>query len=187
MSLKMLWKMCCGSLASRMLRQQRVSFAASLEPTVAATADRSCTSFEIGQSHSGLGSKHQEPRVGGTLGRALHAGSDGWRSPVPQGDNTGVRVFAPLPPTIPCRSRRLVQSFLTHLGQCTRWQLLYVQRMVSVRRCDVIVACCCGWGGQICPTLRHSCRCLLRQQQHECPDVAASITFSRFRCACTGR
>ena len=41
----------------------------------------------------GLGSLHQKPRVGGTLGGSLRDGSDGWRSPVPRGDNTGGEFF----------------------------------------------------------------------------------------------
>ena len=36
-----------------------------------------------------FGSLHQQPRVGGTHGRVRRDGSDGWRSPVPRGDNTG--------------------------------------------------------------------------------------------------
>ena len=42
------------------------------------------------------------------------------------------RVFLPLPPTIPCRSRRLV---LTHLGQCTRWWVLYIQTFFTSSAC----------------------------------------------------
>ena len=47
-----------------------------------------------------FGSLHQKHRVGGTLGGVLHDGSDGWRSPVTQGDNTGGRGHLPPPPTI---------------------------------------------------------------------------------------
>ena len=50
----------------------------------------------------GLGSLHQKPRVGGTLGGVLRDGSDGWRSPVPLGDNTGSRDHL----TIAFQSRR---------------------------------------------------------------------------------
>ena len=39
-----------------------------------------------------FGSLHQKHRVGGTHGRVRRDGSDGWRSPVHQGDNTGVQV-----------------------------------------------------------------------------------------------
>ena len=70
--------------------------AASLKPTVAASAERSRASFEIGHGHSGLNSFHHKPRVGGTLGCVRRDGSDGWRSPVPRGDNTGrARLFTP--------------------------------------------------------------------------------------------
>ena len=48
-----------------------------------------------------FGSMHQKPRVGGTHGRVRRYGSDGWRSLVPRGDNTGGgRDHLPLPPTI---------------------------------------------------------------------------------------
>ena len=40
-----------------------------------------------------FGSLRQKPRVGGTLGGVLRDGSDGWRSPVPRGDNTGGEVL----------------------------------------------------------------------------------------------
>ena len=43
----------------------------------------------------GLGSFHQKPRVGGTLRGSLRDGSDGWRSPVSWGDNTGGEFFYP--------------------------------------------------------------------------------------------
>ena len=47
-----------------------------------------------------FGSLHQKHRVGGTHGGVLRDGSDGWRSPVPRGDNTGGRDRLPPPPTI---------------------------------------------------------------------------------------
>ena len=56
-----------------------------------------------------FGSLHQKPRVGGTHGCVRREGSDGWRSPVPRGDNTGrsrpstssANHRLPLPPTGP--------------------------------------------------------------------------------------
>ena len=61
-------------------------------------------------------------------------------------------VYLFFPVTL-CRSRRLVQSFVTHSGQCTRWQVLYVQTG-SV-----------SWAQRVCTTLRRPCRQLLRQRQ----------------------
>ena len=46
-----------------------------------------------------FGSLHQKPRVGGTLGCVLRDGSDGWRSLVPRGDNTGANHPVSVPPT----------------------------------------------------------------------------------------
>ena len=75
---------------SLLLRQQRsVDVAASLEPTVAASAELTFANFEVGHGLQGLGSVHQEPRVGGTLGGAFRDRADGWRSPVPRSDITG--------------------------------------------------------------------------------------------------
>ena len=62
-----------------------------------------------------FGSLHQKHHVGGTHGRVRRDGSDGSRSPVPQGDNTGGRGRVLPPPTIRCQSRRQVQNILTHL------------------------------------------------------------------------
>ena len=45
-------------------------------------------------------SLHQKPRVGGTHGCVHCDGSDGWRSPVPRGENTGGCDRLPHPPTI---------------------------------------------------------------------------------------
>ena len=56
---------------------------------------------------------HQEPRVGGTHGRVRRDGSDSWRLLAPQDDGTGVRDCLPLPPTIACRSRRLVVNIVS--------------------------------------------------------------------------
>ena len=63
-----------------------------------------------------FGSLHQKHRVGGTHDRVRRDGSDGWRSPVPRGDNTGGRGRVLPPPTIRCQSRRQVQNILMHLG-----------------------------------------------------------------------
>ena len=59
-----------------------------------------------------FGSLHQKPRVGGTHGRVCRDGSDGWRSPVPRGDNTGGRDRPPPPPIIAFLSRRQVPNIL---------------------------------------------------------------------------
>ena len=98
----------------------------------------------------GLSSLHQEPRVGGTLGGALRDGSDGWRSPVPGGDNTGGRVFLLLPSTIPCRSRRQVAYIVMPSGvdsvrdgmSCTFGRVHFP--VCTLRRCGVFVVSCCG-------------------------------------------
>ena len=63
-----------------------------------------------------FGSLHQKHRVGGTHGHVRREGSDGWRSPVPWGDNTGGRSRLLPPPTITLQSRRQVLYFLMHLG-----------------------------------------------------------------------
>ena len=52
-------------------------------------------------------------RVGGTLGGVLRDGSDGWRSPVPRGDNTGGRDHLPPQPAIAFQSRRQIQYIVT--------------------------------------------------------------------------
>ena len=141
-------------ILSLLLRQRRsVDVAASLKLTVAASAERSRASFEIGHAALGLSFLHQEPRVGGTLGGALRDGSDGWRSPVPRGENTVCEFFLLLPSNIPCRSRRQVAYIVmpSGVGQCTRWQVLYVRT-----------------GSLSClqfTTLRRLCGQLLRQQQ----------------------
>ena len=84
-----------------------------------------------------FGSLHQKHRVGGTHGRVRRDGSDGWRSPVPRGDNTGGRGRVLPPPTIRCQSRRQVQNILTHLGvDSVRDGRSSTPR--RVRRCGVI-------------------------------------------------
>ena len=68
-----------------------------------------------------FGSLHQGPRVGGTQGCVHCDESDGWQSPVPQGDNTGGRECLPLLPTIALRSRRQVVYILMLCGvDCVR-------------------------------------------------------------------
>ena len=64
----------------------------------------------------GVGSLHQKPRVGGTLGGVLRDGSDGWRSPVPRGDNTGGRDHLPPQPAIAFQSRRQTQYIVMDLS-----------------------------------------------------------------------
>ena len=63
-----------------------------------------------------FGSLHQKPRVGGTHHRVRRDGSDGWRSPVPRGDNTGGRDQLPPQPTIAFLSRRQVPNFVMDPG-----------------------------------------------------------------------
>ena len=65
----------------------------------------------------GLGSLHQKPRVGGTLGGVLRDGSDGWRSPVPRGDNTGGRVYLLSQPSL-FQSRRQTQYIVMRPSSC---------------------------------------------------------------------
>ena len=65
-----------------------------------------------------FGSLHQKPRVGGTHGRVHRDGSDCWRSPVPRGDNTGVRDLLPPPPTIAFQSRRQDLDIVMDLSSC---------------------------------------------------------------------
>ena len=70
-----------------------------------------------------FGSLRQEPRVGGTLGRVRRDGSDGWRSPVPRGDNTGGRFStssANHPVSVPPTGLVLHDEWSS--GQCTRWR-----------------------------------------------------------------
>ena len=59
-----------------------------------------------------FGSLHQKHQVSGTDGRARRDGSDGWRSRVPWGDNTGGRDHQPPLPTIAFQSRRQVPYFV---------------------------------------------------------------------------
>ena len=100
--------------------QRAVDVAAPLKPTVAAAAKRSIASFEISSSMFwDFVSLHQKPRVGGTHGRVLRDGSDGWRSPVPRGDNTGERGRVHHPPTIRCQSRRQVPHIVMDLSSRT--------------------------------------------------------------------
>ena len=47
------------------------------------------------------------------LGCELRDGSDGWRPPVPRGDNTGGRGYVHPPPTITFWARRQVPKFVT--------------------------------------------------------------------------
>ena len=77
----------------------------------------------------GLGSLHQKPRVDGTHGGSLRDWSDGWRSRFLRATILGAS-FLPLPPTIPCRRRRLVWNFVTHLGRCSSTPGAY---QVSIR------------------------------------------------------
>ena len=112
----------------------------------------------------GLGSLHQKPRVGGTLGGVLCDGSDGWRSPVPRGDNTGGRVHLPPQPAIafsvpPTDSVHRDASFIMCIvtGSSFFWdfgslysttlrrhssQLLRQRHSLSVRSCGVPGADC---------------------------------------------
>ena len=105
-----------------------------------------------------LGSLHQKPRVSGTLGGVLRDGSDGWRSPVPRGDNTGGRDHLPPQPTIAFQSRRHVPNTVMDRGRSTSWQVSVhpdgsssgVCSGTSVRstlwRRGVPLASCCGSG-----------------------------------------
>ena len=107
---------------------------------------------------------HQKHRVGGTHGRVRRDGSDGWRSPVPRGDNTGERDRALPPPTIACKSRRQVPNTVTDLSvdsvrdgwSCTSRRGAALRRHsgqpLRQRPSDLVL------------TLRRLRRCLLRQQ-----------------------
>ena len=124
-----------GARISHGVRSQRsVDVAASLKPTVAALAERSRASFQIGHG--------QKPRVGGH-----------WVVHFPGATILGcetVYLFRGPQPSL-ARSHRMVHNFQVHPGQCTRWQTQYVQTgsvffSVLVRRCGVLVASCCGIG-----------------------------------------
>ena len=86
-----------------------------------------------------LGSLHQKPRVGGSPGCSRRDGSDLWQSPVPQGDNSGVRVCAPPPPTIACWARRseLRNESFTVLCIVTGSSLFWDFGSLHQRRCGV--------------------------------------------------
>ena len=76
-------------------------------------------------------------RVGGPPGCVRRDGSDGWRSLVPRGVNTGVEVVyflrqpsLPGPPTGP-------EHFdASWCGQCTRWQVVHIQTGSFSRVCS---------------------------------------------------
>ena len=71
------------------------------------------------------------------LGCELRDGSDGWRSPVPWGDNTGGRDGVPPPPTIAFWARRQVPKFVTGRAvDSVRDGRSSIPR--RVRRCGVI-------------------------------------------------
>ena len=149
--------------------QRAVDVAASLLLTVAAAAERSWTGFEISSSMFwDFVSLHQKPGVGGTRGRVLRDGSDGWRSPVPWGDNTGGRGRAHLsanhpvsvPPTGPVHRDG---SFFPYIvtGSSVFWDFDSLHLEASRRPT-----------GQLLrqrqtqrKTLRRPCRRLLRQRQ----------------------
>ena len=62
-----------------------------------------------------FGFLHQKHRVGGTLGCVRRDGSDGWRSPVPRGDNTGAScstTSANHPVSVPPTGPELPERFL---------------------------------------------------------------------------
>ena len=115
-----------------------------------------------------FGSLHQKPRVGGTHGCVRRDGSDGWRSPVPRGDNTGGRDHLPssashrfpVPPTGPVhRDGSLFPCIVT--GSSVFWDFGSLHRKASRRP-----------SGQLLrqrhtqrKTLRRPCRRLLRQRQ----------------------
>ena len=95
----------------------------------------------------GLGSLHQQPRVGGTLCGALRDGSDGWRSPAPRADNTGRRVFSTSSVNHP--RRQVAYIVMPHGVDSVRDGRSCAFRRVhfpvcSTRRCGVLVASCCG-------------------------------------------
>ena len=72
-------------------------------------------------------------RVGGPLGCERRDGSDGWRSPVPRGDNTGRRDCVHPPPTIASQARRQVLKVVTDL----RWTVYGMADPVLPDGCDV--------------------------------------------------
>ena len=144
----------------------------------------------------GLGSLHQKPRVGGTLGGELRDGSDGWRSPVPRGDNTGGAR------TIYLLSQPSLFS-PADMSRTSWWIFLPVHRDgffcvlgTSVRstlwRRGVPLASCCGSGNlneRRCGVLAAYCfdSCTLRTSSSQKLECAAghSVTDSESltRCA----
>ena len=129
----------------------------------------------------GLGSLHQKPRVGGTLGGSLRDGSDGWRSPVPRGDNTGGEFFYRFrqpsfvgPADWSRASRRMVDS-VQHGWSCTFRRVQFPGCNVFVRRCGVLVASCCGSGSPLGLDVEASMiLSVAATEVHVCTDVAAS-------------
>ena len=82
-----------------------------------------------------LKSFHHKPRVGGTRGRVRRGGSDGWRSRVSRGDNTGgarsctsaANHRSPVPLT------GSVHRDGSCCGQCTRWRILHFLTGATLR------------------------------------------------------
>ena len=145
---------------SLLLRQQRaVDVAASLKPTVAASAERSSASFEMDDDHSGtrfLASG--APRRRDTWWFHFVTGQMVGDRRFPRAEILGWRVFLLLPSTIPCLSppTGYVHRDAFWCGQCTRWQVLCVQagsfsclQYTTLRRpcCQLLrqlVRCFCG-------------------------------------------
>ena len=96
-----------------------------------------------------FGSLHQKHRVGGTPGCAGRDGSNGWRSPVPRGDNTGRRVCLPLPPTIALRDGSFPLLCIV-TGSSLFWDFGSLYQ----RRCGVITSYALSRQPYFCP-----CRC----------------------------
>ena len=128
-------------------------------------------------------------RVGGTHGRVRRDGSDGWRSLVPRGDNTGERVQVPHLPTIVCLSRRLVPNFVMDSLSRLFWDFGSLYQ----GRCGVILACCRGSRNfvQVAAATSAACRGTSQQnavfqmflqlqklRRHASRAVEAAVSFS---------
>ena len=128
-----------------------VDVAASYKLTVAASAKLSCPRFEL----SPLVFWESVPCIRRHASAGHLVVSDGWRSPVPQGDNTGRGEFFYLfsqpshvgPADSSRTSRWLVVWTVYEMAGAARSDGCSFPCVSVVRRCGVIAASCCGSGG----------------------------------------
>ena len=129
-----------------------INVASSLGSTVAAAAEQSCASFEIGHGQSGTWFLASEAtRLAGHLVVHFVTGPIVGDRRFP-GRQCWGRKILPLPPTIPCRTRRLAQFFQIIVNS------MRVRQSCASRRVQFPKSC-------VCTTLRRPFGLLLRQRR----------------------